>query len=375
VLSPRHHRIPTAALASTLAAGLLAFSVGPAAGRTMARANVEATSQPAARNTVLTAGAPASALTASALTDSALTASPHERAAPLAVTADDGAAISGSVWKDGRMLDIVVKSPSVGSAVPVRLLLPPDWSDTANRTWPVLFLLQGAHDDYTSWTRGTSIEAFSADKDMIVAMPGSGATGLPTRWWNDGRNSPDYESFQVTELMQLLQRGFRASTVRAVAGVSTGGYGALMMAAHHPGDFTAAASYSGIVDTTYPGMPDVIGAIVAREFQAPDSLWGDPVQNESLWSVDNPYSQATRLRFTSLFISCGSGENAGSGAAVGGILESALWQQSLAFTKRLSLLGIPAQTDLYGGGVHDWSAWDGEFNKSWPMLSASLGLS
>ena len=409
MLSPRHPRTLTTALATTLVAGLLALSVGPATGRTTASASASAepASQPGTQPTVFTPAAlapssasalsaPASSLTtspltasvfdapalssstlfASSLTDSDLSAGSHDRAAPLAATADDGAAISGSVWKDSRMLDIMVKSPAVGAAMPVRLLLPPDWSATADRTWPVLYLLQGAHDDYTSWTRGTSIESFSADKDMIVAMPGSGPTGLPTRWSNNGRNSPDYESFQVTELMQLLQRGFRASTVRAVAGVSTGGYGALMLAAHHPGQFTAAASYSGIVDTTYPGMPDVIAAIVAREYQDPESLWGDPVRNESLWSANNPYAQASRLRFTSLFISCGSGsgDQTGSGAAVGGILESALWQQSLAFTKRLYVLGVPAQTDLYTGGVHDWSAWDGEFDKSWPLLSAGLGL-
>jgi diacylglycerol O-acyltransferase / trehalose O-mycolyltransferase len=369
VFSPRPDRVLTAVLASTLIAGLLAVCAGPAAGRAAAPAAVRTlgrpAAQPVARPVVQAAAQPADQLSASA----------HERAAPMAAAADDGAMVVTSVWKDRRMLDILVRSPAVGATVPVRLLLPPGWSSTATRTWPVLYLLQGAHDDYTSWTRGTSIEAFSADKDMIVAMPSSGPTGLPTRWWNSGKNAPDYESFQVNELMQLLQRGFRASAVRSVAGVSTGGYGAVMLAAHHPGTFAAAASYSGVLDTTYPGMPEVLGAIVAREFQAPDSLWGDPVVNESLWAVDNPYYQVAKLRWTSLFISCGSGQDAGSAADVGGTLESALWQQSLAFTKRLSLLGIPAETDLYKGGVHDWSAWDGEFNKSWPMLSASLGLS
>lgn len=378
---PHPRRTLTLVLACALAAGLLAGSVGPAAGRADTGARVGSVADPgggsdagpAAPSATLTADRLASALTASVLGDD-LGASAHTRAAPRVVTADDGAKVVTSTWKDSRMLDISVKSPAVGASVPVRLLMPPGWSATAGRTWPVLYLLQGAHDDYTSWTRSTSIEAFSADKGMIVAMPAAGPTGLPTRWWNQGRDSPDYEKFQVTELNQLLQRGYRASAVRAVAGVSTGGYGALILAAHNPGAFTAVASYSGILDTTFPGMPEMIGAIVAREAQLPDSLWGDPVLNERLWSADNPYAQATRLREAALFVSCGSGTGVAAGGDVGGILESALWQQSLAFTKRLSLLGIPVQTDLYTGGMHDWSAWDGEFNKSWPMLAAGLGL-
>jgi diacylglycerol O-acyltransferase/trehalose O-mycolyltransferase len=295
-----------------------------------------------------------------------------KRAAP--IPADDGAAVVGAVWRDSRMVDLEISSPAVDATVPARVLLPSGWSSQAERTWPVLYLLQGAHDDYTSWTRDTDIESFASDKDAIVVMPSAGPTGLPTDWSNGGKGKPDYETFQVTELMQLLQRDYRAGTVRAVAGVSTGGYGAIMMAAHHPGAFTAAASYSGILDTTYPGMPDVLDAIVAREYMSPDSLWGDPDRDEPVWAADNPYAQATRLRGTALFISCGTGQN-GSAPDLGGTLESALWQQSLAFTARLSLLGIPAQTDLYPGGVHDWPSWEGEFNKSWPLLSASLGLS
>jgi diacylglycerol O-acyltransferase / trehalose O-mycolyltransferase len=291
--------------------------------------------------------------------------------------ADDGARVVSWTWLDQRMVDLEIKSPAVGATVPVRVLLPSGWSRHTTRTWPVLYLLQGAHDDYTSWTRETDIESFTADKDLIVVMPSSGPTGLPTRWWNSGKNTPDYETFQVTELMQLLQRDYRASPVRAVAGVSTGGYGAVMMAAHYPGAFTAAASYSGILDTAFSEMPAVLFAIVARESLNPETLWGDPEANASLWDADNPYAQATRLRFTALFISCGSGAGLDQdpGDLLGESLESALWSQSVAFAARLRLLGIPAQTDLYSGGVHDWSSWQGEFSRSWPLLAASLGLS
>lgn len=294
-------------------------------------------------------------------------------AAP-AVTADDGARVISEKQIDARTVDLEVSSPAVGTAVPVRVLFPVGWSATAARTWPVLYLLQGAHDDYTSWTRETTIEGFTLGKEVIVAMPSSGPTGIPTRWWEGGKNTPDYEAFQVAELWQLLQRGYRAGPARSIAGVSTGGYGAIAMAARHPGAFAAAAAYSGILDTTYSGMPNLMHAIVAREKLTPDSLWGDVSAQSQVWSANNPYALATDLRMTSLFVSCGSGVGEPANNQLGASLESMLWPQAQAFADRLHLLGIQVQTDFYPGGVHNWDSWRREFVTSWPLLAASLGL-
>jgi S-formylglutathione hydrolase FrmB len=273
------------------------------------------------------------------------------------------------------MADLKVGSLSVGALVPVRIIVPASWSaDSDGETWPVLYLLHGAHDNYTAWTRETDIESFVADKDVIVVMPEDGPTGIPTRWWNGGKQKPDYETFDAVELMQILQRDFNAGSTRAVAGVSTGGYGAIMMAAHYPQTFVAAASYSGVLNTTYPGMPAVMRAIVARESIQPDALWGDPLHNVQLWNDDNPYAQATNLRWTSLFLSCGDGKGTTRDAQLGQTLEQAIQPQNVAFANRLGVLGIPVQSDFYSGGVHNWSSWKGAFATSWPMLAASLGL-
>jgi S-formylglutathione hydrolase FrmB len=289
-----------------------------------------------------------------------------------AATADDGASVVSANWLDGRMLDLQINSPAVGATVPVRMLVPPGWSPTATQTWPVLYLLQGAHDDYTSWTRETNIEAFTANLNVIVVMPSAGPTGIPTQWFNGGADKPDYEAFQVTELWQLLQRDFRAGAVRSVAGVSTGGYGAIMMAEHHPGAFAGAASYSGILNTTFFSMPQIIDAIVMRENLDPNSLWGDPTANAALWTAENPYAHIANLTGTKLFISQGTGTFGGTNQT-GGILEASLFPQFVSFLSQLG--AIPASVDMYLGGVHDWSSWQGEFTKSWPLLASSLGLS
>ncbi|MEU3464244.1 alpha/beta hydrolase family protein [Streptomyces sp. NPDC006733] len=304
-------------------------------------------------------------------------AAPAPAAAPAAAparTALDGASIVSETWLDARTVDLQINSPAVGGTVATRLLLPTGWSAQATRTWPVLYLLQGAHDDYTSWTRETDIEQFTADKQLIVAMPSSGPTGIPSTWWNFGSNKPDYETFQVTELVQLLQQNYRAGAARAIGGVSTGGWGAVAFAARHAGTFRAAASYSGVLHTTLPGMPVVVQLIVSREGLLPWALWGSPIFQSPLWNAQNPYALASKLTGTSLYLSSGTGVVGGNGELSAEALETTLWPASQAFAARLKQLGIPAQTHFYLGGTHSWTYWRNEYKTSWPLLSQALGL-
>jgi len=269
-----------------------------------------------------------------------------------------------------RTLDVSVASAALGRSAPVRLILPSGFDTQTGRTYPVLYLLHGAHDDYTSWTRETDIEAFTEGRDLIVAMPDAGPTGIPSAW----RGGPDYEAFQLTEVPALLAREYRASGVRAVAGVSTGGYGAMAHTARHPGMFAAAASYSGILDTTAPGVPPLVDAIVAREDLAPRSLWGNPLLNLLTWRDFNPRARAEGLRGTPLYVSSGSGIVGGTGDWLPEALESALWLSAHAFTDMLALLRVPVTTHYYTGGGHSWAYWRGEFSASWPMLAGALGV-
>ncbi|MEU6357753.1 alpha/beta hydrolase family protein [Streptomyces sp. NPDC047072] len=269
-----------------------------------------------------------------------------------------------------RTFDVSVASAALGASAPVRLILPSSFTAQPTRTYPVLYLLHGAHDDYTSWTRETDIVAFTEGRELIVAMPDAGPTGIPTHW----RSGPDYETFQLTEVPALLARDYRANGVRVVAGVSTGGYGAMAHAARHPGVFTAAASYSGILDTTAPAVPSLMNAIVTRENLAADSLWGNPVLNLLTWLDFNPRSRAAGLRGTALYVSSGSGLAGGIGDWLPEALESALWPSAHSFTDTLARLGITATTHFYSGGGHSWEYWKQEFVTSWPMLAGALGV-
>jgi diacylglycerol O-acyltransferase/trehalose O-mycolyltransferase len=271
-----------------------------------------------------------------------------------------------------RTYDLGIRSAALrGRTAPVRIILPTAFAERPASTWPVLYLLHGAHDNYTAWTRETNIKAFTKDLDLIVAMPDAGPTGIPSRW----RDGTDYEKFQIEEVHTVLSEQYRASDRRAVAGVSTGGYGAMAHTARNPGTFAAAASYSGVLDTTLPGVPPLIGTIVDRENLDTYSLWGRPVLNFRTWEDFNPRARASGLRGTPLYISSGSGVAGGNGKdLLPEVLESILWPSAQAFTVTLRTLGIQATEHFYPGGDHGWAYWQHEFALSWPILGRGLGL-
>nr|MDT0665578.1 alpha/beta hydrolase-fold protein [Micromonospora sp. DSM 115978] len=151
------------------------------------------------------------------------------------VRADNGASVVTETVLGPRTVDLVVNSPAVGRDVNVRLLLPPSYFTQPDRVFPTLYLLHGCCEpyDYQSWTQFTDVEEFMADKEALVVMPTDDNAGMYTDWLNWGRGKPGWETFHTVELLQLLERGYRAGPNRAVAGISIGGLGAFKYAANH----------------------------------------------------------------------------------------------------------------------------------------------
>ena len=279
-------------------------------------------------------------------------------------TADDGARIIDVDVIDERTRDLTIESPSVGYAK-ARLLLPEGFDEGGDDAWPVLYLLQGAFDDYTSWTRETDVEELDDLSDVLVVMPDAGSIGYYSDWWHDGAGGvPAWETFHLEELTQLLERNWQAGDDRVIAGLSMGGFGAMSYAARHPGMFGAAASYSGVLDT------------VGSDFQIDPALWGDKTEQADIWEAHNPLSLADQLEGTPLYVSWGNGEPGPldePGWSDDGI-EAWIAPQNEAFAARLDELGIDATIDDYGDGLHTWPYWERGLHESLPMLREGLGL-
>ncbi|MFE1910359.1 alpha/beta hydrolase [Streptomyces anandii] len=296
-----------------------------------------------------------------------------------AARADDGAFISHVTHLDERMLDLTVDSPAMRGSMAVRVILPRHWKELPQRTFPVLYLLQGAADDYTSWTRETDIEKLADPSDVLVVMPEGGRAGFYSDWWDYGRpTAPRWETFHTEELRQLMERAFRAGGMRALAGLSEGGLGALNYAARHPGDYRFAGSLSGIVDISDPVMQLAIALTCLRENIDPVRLWGRPDEQRTIWDAHNPSRMVDRLARTWVYLYAATGQPGGlepefnAGAS---LLEQPLTSSTYKLGQELRRAGGTVTLDLMQPGTHSWPYWKRELHTMWPSVLYALGAS
>jgi diacylglycerol O-acyltransferase / trehalose O-mycolyltransferase len=294
--------------------------------------------------------------------------------------AADGAFVTAEDQVDSRTLDITVSSPAAGTTVQVELLLPPGWSASATQTWPVLYMLHGCCDPFNGWSENTNIADQTAGAPVIIAEPDGGPVGFYSNWFNGGAGGENYETFTATELPQILQSGFHASTVQAIAGASTGGGASLFIAAHNPGAYKAVASFSGLDCTELPQSIATIDAAMVRAGVNPDNLWGSPTEQKAIWQQHDPCFLAPQLAGTQIFLSTGtgftaSGQQTTCSAGIGGnILESDVATGVFTLADTLQADNVPFTSDFYQGGCHDWPFWQTAFAQAWPMLQSALGI-
>jgi len=120
--------------------------------------------------------------------------------------------------------------------------------------YPVLYLLHGSCNDYSTWERYTSIEryaeerriaivTFSAENNMYVNIPDFTGFRDPSGWII----APDYEKFLMEELPDFVTSMFPVTDDPKdtyIAGLSMGGYGALCNGFRNPERFRAVGAFS-----------------------------------------------------------------------------------------------------------------------------------
>jgi len=132
-------------------------------------------------------------------------------------------------------------SPSISSTSQYAYLLPERYDSL--HAYPILYLLHGYGGNHRNWTELTNLSTYSAPLGLIIIMPNGGNS-----WYVNsmGRPSDRYEDMIITDLRRHIEHRFRVDTTRrAIAGLSMGGYGAIMLALRHPQLFCFAGSLSG----------------------------------------------------------------------------------------------------------------------------------
>lgn len=317
---------------------------------------------------------PARLLAAAALAAVALLPAAPARAATFG---PDDMRVVATQQVSPRLTDYTVTTPAMAGPVHFRVLLPEGYAQQPRRRYPVLFLLHGGLDSYTSWTTKGDVEAITRPYPLIVVMPADGdGGGWNVDWYNGGRGGPPmYETWHLGQILPWVDQHFRTDgdrDHRAVAGLSTGGFGTMHFATKRPDLWAFAASFSGADDVVgnFPVAP-VIGFEAMVDGGTPDDVFGNRVTHEIGWRAQNPVDLAENVVHGGprLWIATGDGQHGPFDDGPGfDPVEFDVRDMSLNFAHRLDALGKPFALWDYGPGTHSWPYWQRDLRTVLPLM-------
>jgi enterochelin esterase-like enzyme len=247
----------------------------------------------------------------------------------------------------GTFASLTVRSAALGGRTqPVDLYLPPGYAAHPRKRYPVVYLLHGfpgVPSSYFKAGRLGVVEDILLAKRLIrpvILVAPFGSTGVFTdkEWANGVRPHEGWETYFARDVVKAVDRRFRtirAGWARALVGLSEGGYGALNIAAHHPGEFHMLESWSGYVKA------DNISSIFGRR--------------KAVLRVNSPAltfpKVAKRLRRAGTYVWFYSGS------------VDKLLSQNRQFEQELRRLHIPSHFYVVRGG-HDWALWRGQASRA-----------
>ena len=282
-----------------------------------------------------------------------------------------------------RVVDLTFETDALDDPTPVRVLLPDGYDPSGATRYPVIYLLHGGAADYSAWTTIGAAE-LTAGLPVILVMPDAGRSAWYTDWYNNGLGgTPMWETYHVDQLVPWVDAHYPTvgdRSGRAIAGLSSGGFGAMSYASRHPDLFVAAAGFSAAVDTNTPPVVagKVIDALALQDRGGPGSLFGLRELHEVRWRGSNPWDLAPNLRDMSVTLRAGNGEaggtyGGGGFADPGGyFLEKATYEMSVSMHQRLVDLGIDHVWEDYGAGTHSNPYWRRDLERTLPTFMAAF---
>jgi S-formylglutathione hydrolase FrmB len=139
---------------------------------------------------------------------------------------------------------IIIESKILNKQVKCLVYIPKT-INTENRN--ILYLLHGAFGNHKQWIEQGNlksiIDSIPSFKNCIILMPDAGMT----YYMNDEDKKCMYEDFFIYELMTDFEKKYKcgqSKEKRIIAGLSMGGFGALLYSFHHPELFAACFAFS-----------------------------------------------------------------------------------------------------------------------------------
>jgi S-formylglutathione hydrolase FrmB len=194
-----------------------------------------------------------------------------------------------------------VYSVSMRKSVPCLVILPSDYQIT-KPAYPVLYLLHGWSGNFSGWiNEAPQIRSFVDSLKMIVVCPDGGYDS----WYLDSPVDENvrYETHIAEELTTFIEFYYNVKKDRkgrAIAGISMGGHGAMLLAIRHPDIFGAVGTMCGAMDL--------------RAFRRNDwdlkRIFGNPATKWENWEANTVINMVESAKTADLKITidCGLGD-------------------------------------------------------------------
>lgn len=239
-----------------------------------------------------------------------------------------------------------VSSTLLGEDVKVNVYLPQGYDASADRLYPVVYLLHGLSDTYSAWKEKGHMQevvdeliASGAISKMVIFMPNAGGPDVSNQW-NGYFNMPGrpYEDFFFGELVPVLESRYRIKADkqhRAIMGLSMGGGGSTVYSQRHPDMFSSCYAMSPWLDQEEPSedMPKDKLYLVSKAVH--DHSANKYVENADAQTV-------AALKTVKWFFDCGD--------------DDFLLDLSMDIYRQMRIKGIPAELRIRDGW-HCWEYW------------------
>jgi S-formylglutathione hydrolase FrmB len=212
-------------------------------------------------------------------------------------------------------------SKALGNPIRYGLYLPPSYSNSPAKKYPVLYFLHGLNENETRWAvRGMGdvmLDRMVAEGkigEFIVAIP----FGAISFYTNTRDGSQKWEDMIVSEFIPMIESTYRVNAskaTRGISGISMGGYGALKIAMKHPDLFGSVSAHSAVLIQdlaaiqSIPGRPGRMQQMTALF----DRIYGIN-QDLTYWEANNPMTLAkdrSKWNGLKLYFDCGTEDEYG----------------------------------------------------------------
>ena len=263
----------------------------------------------------------------------------------------------------GKVVTDSLESKVLGASVKYNVYLPSGF-DKSDKQYPVIYMLHGLSDTYTSWVERGGMQTVADEligtgelREVVIIMPNAGGPDIHNTW-NGYFNMPgwNYEDFFFKEFLPQIERKYRIISDkghRAVMGLSMGGGGSTVYCQRHPDMFSSCYAMSAWLENKQ-------GQVGGKDLKKDKLYYVSNSVNEhsALAFIDNADDATLQaLRTVKWFFDCGD--------------DDFLVRLSFELHMKMKEKGVKSELRVRNG-VHNWEYWHTALRTALPFASRNF---